>query len=151
MSARHKRRTLAAYREQQQQREREEYGPCCGCGERLWKYADAEPGGPTITLMMLPFLAPVPGTGWGCFVCGLASDGACAVLCDNCAGRAYTMAEPLDVIKWVPIGYAKEGERLPIEQFARIPFGHDISRHPELQEAGITVSENAGEKGPNSA
>ena len=47
-------------------------GPCCCCGgtERVRD------------IVMLSRKAPVPGTGWGCVVCGLPNDGASYVCCD---------------------------------------------------------------------
>ncbi len=51
------------------------FGPCCACGATC----------PTVrNFMFLEQKAPVPGTGWGCCVCGLPADGAVAVLCDAC-------------------------------------------------------------------
>ena len=53
-------------------------GRCCACLE------EGTEGNPVRNLMMLDRLAPTPGTGWGCFVCGLPLDGAVAVLCERC-------------------------------------------------------------------
>ena len=53
-------------------------GPCCGCERDT---------GLARNIVMLPFRNKMPGHGWGCFVCGLAPDGAVAVLCDECAER----------------------------------------------------------------
>lgn len=50
-------------------------GPCCACGQE----------GPEVrNLVALHRPAPVPGTGWGCVVCGLPSDGALVAVCDAC-------------------------------------------------------------------
>lgn len=50
-------------------------GPCCGCGLE----------GPAVrNILMLQKKSPLAGKGWGCFTCGLPSDGATAVVCDGC-------------------------------------------------------------------
>jgi hypothetical protein len=85
-------------------------GPCCGCGTTLG----------VTHVMMLPRRAPVPGTGWGCVVCGLPSDGAIAVMCDTCVGE-----EPLAVC----FGFAREGVRVPIGVLPPGVFDHDEAAH----------------------
>lgn len=87
-------------------------GACCACGQ----------DGPTVrNIMMLDFRAPVAGTGWGCIVCGLPSDGAIAVLCDACAERN---AEIRDVC----VGQPGDNVRTEIKTVQQ-PFGHDLSKH----------------------
>jgi hypothetical protein len=89
-------------------------GACCACGEP----------GPTVrNLLMLPLHAPHPGTGWGCVVCGLPSDGAVAVVCDACleAGR-----QPTEVCCGYPLERARIA-RAAMEY--RGPFGHDLTKH----------------------
>lgn len=87
-------------------------GTCCACGQ----------DGPTVrNIMMLDFRAPVPGTGWGCIVCDLPSDGAIAVLCDTCAENN---AEIRDVC----VGQPADNVRASIKTVQR-PFGHDLSKH----------------------
>lgn len=49
-------------------------GPCCICKCRE----------DTRNIVALDRKAPILSRGWGCYVCELPSDGACAVLCDNC-------------------------------------------------------------------
>lgn len=87
-------------------------GACCACGQ----------GGPTVrNIMMLDFRAPVSGTGWGCIVCDLPSDGAIAVLCDACA-------ESNAAIRDVCVGQPGDNVRAEIKTVQQ-PFGHDLSRH----------------------
>lgn len=61
-------------------------GPCCRCGGE---------GTPARTIIMLPYKAPVPGTGWGCAQCGRPQHGALAVVCDVCAAH-------LEAQRWQP-------------------------------------------------
>jgi hypothetical protein len=96
------------------------FGPCCACGRT---------GDSVRNLMMLDFTAPQPGTGWGCFQCGLPMDGATAVICDDCLEAE---ADILFVIDGQPL----EGKRLPMEE-ARgraggRPFNHNLNMHPEV-------------------
>ena len=94
--------------------EPEPYGTCCVCG--------CEDG--TVTnFLMLDVKAPVPGTGWGCVICGTPSDGALAALCDQCARN------PNPPIKEVINGYIKDCQRISIdeccEKFEGHKFEHD--------------------------
>jgi len=66
----------------------------------------------------------VPGSGWGCVVCGLPADGAIAVLCDGCLDHTPRFAVH---------GYADGGGRILIDEL-REAFDHDLSRHAELEE-----------------
>ena len=89
-------------------------GPCCACRQR----------GPTVrNIVMLTFRAPLPGRGWGCFQCGLPSDGAIAVLCDRCLESS---APILDACA----GYPASGGRVPRESLD-IPFDHDMRFHED--------------------
>lgn len=96
-------------------------GTCCACGG----HADLA------TFLMLPFRAPVPGTGWGCVVCGLPPDGAIAAICDECAGPiASTRQAP--GLKYVCLGRPLAGRVTPYSPdsgWFRKPFTHDLSRH----------------------
>jgi hypothetical protein len=95
-------------------------GSCCCCGKT----------GPSVrNVMMLKVKAPVAGRGWGCFVCGLPSDGAVAVLCDECLGDKPEGSQP--DIKFACIGYPQENQRVPLDQLTE-PFDHIISRHEPL-------------------
>lgn len=95
-------------------------GACCACGQIK----------PDVrNVMMLDYRAPVPGTGWGCIVCGLPTDGAVAVLCDECL---LTHAE----IKFV---YSGKNNRVSISNL-KDEFHHDRSKHPELRADGFSHS-----------
>ncbi len=92
-------------------------GACCAC--RLFK--------PDVrNVVCLSFKAPVAGTGWGCVQCGLALDGAVAVICDDCLEMAAPLQElchsfPADRQRAAYTTYAG-GER----------HHHRLERHPEL-------------------
>jgi hypothetical protein len=87
-------------------------GPCCCCGSTRR----------VRNIVMLDRRAPVPGTGWGCVVCGLPADGASYVACDRCV---RSDVKPREVVR----GYAASGEREPIKNLSPEPFDHDMSRH----------------------
>lgn len=90
-------------------------GPCCSCE----KEDDS-----VRNLLMLHFKAPIPGTGWGCFVCHLPSDGALAVLCDGCIEDG--------MITQIVSGYPADGKRKPFGEMDRLDkFDHDMKYHPE--------------------
>jgi hypothetical protein len=91
-------------------------GPCCFCGKE----------GPTVrNLLMLHRKAPVAGTGWGCLVCGLPSDGAVSVLCDDCIENGK---EP----RFAIADYAPRKLRVPIEQLTEI-FDHHRDKHDDFE------------------
>jgi len=89
-------------------------GPCCACQKE---------NSTVRNIICLDRKAPIPGKGWGCFVCGLPSDGAVAVLCDHCF-------EARAEIRFVCHGYPYEG-RMPIQDLPFEPFEHDLAYHPE--------------------
>lgn len=90
-------------------------GPCCACGKT----------GPSVrNIYAYSLLAPEPGKGWGCLVCGLPPDGALAVVCEECHN---SNAEVVDVCR----GYPGDGDRVPKKSLSKVPFEHDMSRHPE--------------------
>ena len=99
-----------------------ELGACCSCG--------ATEG--VRNIMMLGYRAPVPGTGWGCVVCGLPADGAVAVVCDACLAAGAP-------VKRVCRGYPSAGERVG-RKGLKERFEHNLSKHPELrEEAGVCM------------
>lgn len=85
-------------------------GPCCICRGR----------DNVGSLLMLDFRAPEPGAGWGCIVCGIANDGATAVLCDDCFELWENGAKVVDVCA----GYVGEGRRVALADFPQVAFGH---------------------------
>lgn len=86
-------------------------GMCCACGG-----ADK-----VRNIVMLDKKAPMPGRGWGCVVCGLPSDGAVAVLCDDCAVIGAQ-------IVWACTGYPMKGGRVLVSSL-RGTHEHDMSKH----------------------
>lgn len=90
-------------------------GTCCACGctESVRN------------VLMLEKKAPVPGTGWGCIVCGIPADGAVAVLCDTC------MASGLEIKKAIH-GYPTEKKRCNLRTLTE-EFSHDSERHKNLE------------------
>lgn len=87
-------------------------GACCACGKLDETVRN---------LIMLPEMAPVAGTGWGCSVCGLGADGAMAVVCDSCLANN---AEIHDVIR----GYATDCLRMKRCELVGM-HEHDPEKH----------------------
>jgi hypothetical protein len=91
-------------------------GRCCGC----------EGTENVRNIVALDARAPVPGTGWGCVVCGLQADGAVAVMCDECvAGKTPP--------RFACVGFPSKNERIPIDEL-RGTFGHDDAKHMAFDE-----------------
>jgi len=87
-------------------------GPCCACGCT----------GPWVrNLLCLPYPAPQPGTGWGCFKCGLPMDGALAVVCDNCLAANAPL-------RYACLGPPGVGNRVPIQELVG-RFEHRLRFH----------------------
>lgn len=90
-------------------------GSCCGCGKTHRTVRN---------VYSLGFEAPIPGTGWGCVVCGLPENGAVAVICDAC----HDAKKP---ILAVCVGYAGKDKRMSYDLAGTAaPFGHDVTKHP---------------------
>lgn len=79
-------------------------------------------------LIMLHRRGPVPGTGWGCFTCGLPSDGAIAVICDQCFDAGGDIEKRLTEVVY---GYPADRKRIPFSELAPEPFDHDLTKHPD--------------------
>lgn len=92
-------------------------GPCCACGRE---------SGNVRNIICLNYKAPVPGTGWGCFQCGLPMDGATAVLCDGCL-------ESEAEIQWVIHGMPVDKARVQVGKVEKKPFTHRMEFHPEVR------------------
>jgi len=91
-------------------------GTCCACGQ----------AGPAVrNILMLPRRGPTPDHGWGCAVCGLATEGAMSVLCDACL-------EAHAPLKWACLGYVTEPGRVPIAELCE-PWEHNLVRHNLLE------------------
>jgi hypothetical protein len=96
-------------------------GSCCICEKK---------GKRVRNLIALDRLAPEPGKGWGCLTCDLPSDGAYAVLCDECP-KLYQKNKA--AIKLIVSGYPSENKRVPIEKLAAGEFKHNLEAH-EIEE-----------------
>lgn len=96
-------------------------GQCCACFEQ-----------PATGIAQLPFTAPVPGTGWGCFQCQQPLDGALAVLCDTCGEKLEAGTLPLSGVLWVCNGMVGDQKRILVAGYQPVEFGHNLSQHPEL-------------------
>jgi hypothetical protein len=71
---------------------------------------------------MLSRRGSVPGTGWGCVVCGLPADGASYIACDKCLKADVP---PREVI----LGYPADCLREPIANLSTDVFEHDMTKH----------------------
>ncbi len=98
--------------------ETENLGACCCCGR------SGADGVRVRTIVMLDKLAPEPGKGWACVVCGLPSNGAIVVICDECA-------EANAPYRFAVAGRPYENRRVPLSSLRPEPFDHDMSKHPE--------------------
>ncbi len=86
-------------------------------------------------LMMLHWRGPdsARGKGWGCFVCGLPSDGAMAAVCRRCIPDDWEPGQPRPggEIRFACTGYVGEPGRIPLTELVE-PFEHNMARHPEV-------------------
>ena len=87
-------------------------GACCAC-----RRTDVE----LRNLVTLHVRAPVPGSGWGCVVCGLGNDGALAIVCDACLERDAPIVDAI-------AGYAARGGRVRSDTLT-VPFDHKAIPH----------------------
>lgn len=88
-------------------------GSCCNCGKV----------GPDVcNVLLLHFKAPTPGTGWGCHLCNLKSDGAMSVLCEDCFKAGENP-------RFICEGSPADNGRLPIEQMSTVPHNHNVYLH----------------------
>jgi hypothetical protein len=98
-----------------------DFGTCCAC----------EKTGPDVrNFIDINKLAPIAGSGWGCFRCGLNADGAVAVLCDECFKNNVPP-------KFVCYDSPVTKQRMRVTLLHGV-FRHDPTYHPECRE----VSEN---------
>lgn len=94
----------------------ESLGPCCVCGGTA----------AVRTIICLGRKSPIPGRGWGCVVCGIASDGACAVVCDFCV-ELHGDQVPEKLVTACR-GWPGVDGRVPIGELTGT-HEHDMSRH----------------------
>jgi hypothetical protein len=88
-------------------------GPCCSCLKH-----DPFPD----NILVLEKRAPIPGTGWGCFVCNLPHDGALAVVCDDCLRQSRDLKEAIS-------GYPAEKKRIAFSELPPGSFKHIAEMH----------------------
>lgn len=110
--------------------ERHDLGSCHACDRTNANGANVR------NILMLNLKCPVPGTGWGCIVCNLPSNGASSVLCDDCLAAGN---KP----KYAFAGYPLEKERIEINKLTD-PFIHDEEMH-RLKEGVFCISSEIGE------
>ena len=101
-----------------EEHETPDFGACCVC----------ETTEGVRNMILLDKRAQVSGHGWGCFVCGLATDGANAVLCDPCLER---FREDQSVLTMACRGYPASDGRVAIAELE--PFTHNEWLHREPQ------------------
>ncbi len=94
------------------------HGTCCQCGKE----------GPLLGVVMLHQKHPAPGKGWGCVACGLAPDGAIAVLCEKCADGFTGDASGL---KEACAGTPDNPRRVPYSSLTG-EHRHNRAFHPEM-------------------
>lgn len=99
-----------------------DFGPCCACG-----------GTDNVrNIIMLDVKASKPGTGWGCAICHLPSDGAMAVLCDECIKNKAEIRFACD-------GYLAGKQRIEISKLSG-EHKHNLKyRHYEDQPSWLSV------------
>jgi hypothetical protein len=98
-------------------------GPCCVCGGAFG----------VTNIVMLDKRSPY-GHGWGCFECGLPTEGASIVVCDDCIEQ-YSAEKIHEKAKW----FCKPGGpdnymagRAPIAELDNAPVHeHDMAKHPD--------------------
>lgn len=93
-------------------------GPCCICESEVR----------VRTLIMLKRRSPISGHGWGCVACHLPSDGAMAVVCDDCCD-VYGPRTP-DRLVFACRGYPGTEGRIPMSELTG-EHEHDMRFHPE--------------------
>jgi hypothetical protein len=94
-----------------------DFGPCCACGAENERVRN---------VIMLEQKTPAPGSGWGCFQCGLPAEGAFAVLCDEC----LDLGRP---IRFAVAGEVKNKQRVAIEALGG-EHKHDMTKHSEASD-----------------
>ena len=90
-------------------------GSCCCCGKV---------NATVRNVIMLPRRAPVPGTGWGCVLCGLPQDGAVYIACDRCVKNGNPPS-------WVCHGMGLTKGRSSIAELSPDVFEHNLEKHDE--------------------
>lgn len=100
---------------------KENYGPCCVCGRT---------GKSVRNFLMLDKRSPY-GHGWGCVQCGLAAEGAVALVCDRCMKNGKHSETDMQFFCKPISDDDYMSDRAPIAELANQPeWKHDMSRHP---------------------
>lgn len=94
-------------------------GPCCACRQES---ADVR------NLLCLHKLAPVPGTGWGNVLLGWPSNGAVAIVCDQCLESNAPLVDAIS-------GYPAELGRIAYELLEG-EFGNDAPDEYRMTDPG---------------
>ena len=92
-----------------------DFGPCCACGSHDKSARN---------IICLHKKAPLFAIGWGCLICGLSSDGAIAVVCDDC------LHDGIEIL-YACASYADRPDRIPISQLSGT-HDHNPRFHTEL-------------------
>ncbi len=102
-------------------------GACCICEKN-----DAT----VVNVLAMHFRAPIDGTGWGCSQCKRPSNGALAVICDECMEKYEGKIDTS--LKFVIKGYPAKRKRIAIELVdTSIRFEHDMSQHKDVQQVNL--------------
>jgi len=103
-------------------------GPCCVC-EGITGVRN---------MVMLDKKSPIPGKGWGCFLCGLKMDGAVAVVCDGCI---KDLNNGHIKVRFACRGYPGVDGRVPIESLQGVHH-HNMALHEADYCRRFGVSQN---------
>ena len=95
-------------------------GPCCVC--------ESTKG--VRNVIMLDRRAAITGHGWGCVSCGLPSEGALAVLCDDCLAK---WQQDSGILTVACRGYPATEGRIQIAELPPEPFAHDEEMHRAVE------------------
>jgi hypothetical protein len=81
-----------------------------------------------VNIIMLRHKSPIPGRGWGCFVCDVPADGATAVVCRECFGDRDDPGAVIPRLRWACRGYPGSDGRVPISELTGV-HEHDEDVH----------------------
>jgi hypothetical protein len=103
-----------------------DYGPCCICERQ---------DSTVRNILMLPKRSPY-GQGWGCVQCGLALEGATAIVCDRCFRKHKEHVTEQLKFFCKPDGPKNyiDGRAAYSELDSQPVWEHDMRLHPEAEE-----------------
>jgi len=87
-------------------------GRCCHCNENEADH-----------IILLPYRAPVDGTGWGCHNCDAPCDGAISVVCTECL-EPYEVSTLKDMALTVCVGFPADNVRVVKSAVIDRPYWH---------------------------